>query len=278
MNSPLRFAVIGNPITQSLSPEVHRAFARDCGIDLEYEKLFAPANGFPEAAQDFFDSGGRGMNVTAPFKGNAAAWVDQLDNNAALTESVNTIALAERIETRGHSTDGPGLVADLRTQWGLTLKGLRILVVGAGGATRGIVPSLLQRQPERVVVANRTLARAETLVHRFDHLGKNKLQAHSFDLHDASFDLVINATSGRFQSPASGVARALNGALCYDLTYSSRQVTAFCGEATRQGAEDVRDGLGMLVWQAAFSFEIWHGVLPDAESVLRELRDPTERT
>ena len=267
MNETPRYAVIGNPIAHSLSPQVHAEFARECGIDLDYGKLLAPVDGFAKVTQAFFDSGGRGMNVTAPFKGDAARWVDSLDDNAALTESVNTIDFTGA-RSRGHSTDGPGLVADLTHGWGLTLTGLRILILGAGGAIRGVMPAFLASQPKRMVIANRTLARAESLVAQFQHLSTNPLEAQSLDLDDSQFDLVINATSGAFDAPSPRIARALNRALCYDLGYDLQQDTPFCREARRRGAEDVRDGLGMLVWQAALSFQIWHGVLPDAEAVL----------
>ena len=278
MTDAPRFAVIGNPIAHSLSPEVHAEFARGCGIDLEYGKLLAPEDGFAEVASGFFDAGGRGMNVTAPFKGDACAWVDQLDENAALTQSVNTIAVLNSAATRGHSTDGPGLVADLDTQWGLALADLRVLVIGAGGATRGVMPSLIEGRPRQLVIANRTLARAEALVQQFRQLRESGLQACSLDLEASGFDLVIfdlviNATSGTFRSLPAAIAHAMKGALCYDLSYDLGADTAFCAEARRQGARDVRDGLGMLVWQAAFSFEIWHGVMPDAEGVLRGLRN-----
>ena len=271
MKTP-RFAVIGNPIAHSLSPQVHAEFARGCGIDLEYTRLFAPEDGFSSVAGRFFDSGGCGMNVTAPFKGDAAAWVDQLDDNAALTESVNTITVLEGGRTRGHSTDGAGLLADLKTQWGVATTELRILIVGAGGATREIVPSLLAEQPKRLVVANRTLARAQALVERFAQLGKGQLEACSFDRGETEFDLVINATSGEARSAPRNFSDSLKGALCYDLSYDLHGDAAFCAKAKRCGARDARDGLGMLVWQAAFSFEIWHGVMPDAEAALAALR------
>ena len=279
MSKRPRFAVIGNPIAHSLSPEVHGEFARSTGIDLEYGKLFAPKSDFAEVAQGFFDGGGCGMNVTAPFKGDAAAWVDDLDDNAALTESVNTIAHTDGALTRGYSTDGPGLVADLATQWNLTLADLAVLIIGAGGATRGILPSLLAQGPRRLVIANRTLARAEALATRFAHLCDTPIEAQPFesdtgdDINDdaSDFDLVIHAISGQDRPPSSTIAKAMNGALCYDISYALGEDTAFCREARQGGAKDTRDGLGMLVWQAAYSFEIWHGVLPDAEAALNSV-------
>ena len=275
MKVPPRFAVVGNPIGHSLSPEVHTEFARQTGIELEYDRLFAPLKEFSQVVQAFFHSGGRGLNVTAPFKGQAAAWVDVLDQRAALTESVNTIALelTERGETqiKGYSTDGPGLIADLRGHWGLCIEGLRILMVGAGGAARGVIPTLLERNPNRLVVANRTPARAEALIDRYRDLTECELRAQTLDAQEDGFNLVLNAASELFERADPLQLRGIEGAFCYDLSYNRNQQTGFCQQAKRLGARDVRDGLGMLVWQAAYSFEIWHGVLPDAEQSLKRL-------
>ena len=276
MSASSRYAVIGNPIEHSLSPEVHAEFARQTGIEIEYDRLFAPLTEFSQVVEGFFASGGRGLNVTAPFKGDAAAWVDTLVTQAALTGSVNTIALQldakGRAQTKGYSTDGPGLIADLAEQWDLGLEGLRILLLGAGGVARGILPTLLEHKPKRLVVANRTVARAEALIERFSSLAGCELLARSFELDEGEFDLVLNATSRLFDTDQPAQFRGLAGALCYDLSYNQNQETAFCLAAKRQGASDVRDGLGMLVWQAAYSFEIWHGVLPDVESTLESVR------
>lgn len=273
MNASSHYAVIGNPIDHSLSPEVHAEFARQTGIELKYDRLLAPLTEFSRVVQGFFASGGRGLNVTAPFKGEAAACVDQLDPQAALTQSVNTIALQsdERGQTRfkGYSTDGTGLISDLASQWDLSLEGLEILLIGAGGAARGTIPALLEHKPKRLVVANRTPARAEALIARYRELAECELTSQSFNANDGDFDLVLNATSGHFDTAEPSEIHGLAGALCYDLSYSRDQETSFCQAAKRQGACDVRDGLGMLVWQAAYSFEIWHGVLPDVESTLK---------
>ncbi len=276
MSASSRYAVIGNPIEHSLSPEVHAEFARQTGIELEYDRLFAPLGEFPQVVQGFFASGGAGLNVTAPFKGEAAAWVDQLDRKAALNESVNTIALeaGERgqAHTKGYSTDGPGLIADLGDQWGLSLVGLRVLLLGAGGAARGIIPSLLEQKPKKLMVANRTPARAEALIARYRDMAECELCAQSFNAPEESFDLVLNAASGLFDSDNPPEIHGLEGALCYDLSYNREQETGFCRQAKQQGARDIRDGLGMLVWQAAYSFEIWHGVLPEAKATLTKLQ------
>ena len=270
-----RYAVIGNPIHHSLSPEVHAEFARQTGIELEYDRLFAPLTEFPQVVQEFFNSGGRGLNVTAPFKGEAAAWVDQLDAQADLTESVNTIALQSdenlRSQTKGYSTDGPGLIADLNHQWELSLEGLQILLLGAGGAARGVIPTLLEHKPKTLVVANRTLSRAEALIARYRNLATCELRAQSFGTSEGDFDLVVNATSGLFDAANPPEVHGFADALCYDLSYNREQETGFCRTARQQGARDVRDGLGMLVWQAAYSFEIWHGLLPEVAPVLASI-------
>lgn len=277
MSGAPRYAVIGNPIDHSLSPEVHAEFARQTGIELEYDRLFAALGEFSQVVANFFASGGRGLNVTAPFKGDAAAWVDEHSPQAALTQSVNTIALRRdekgRPHTKGYSTDGPGLIADLGYQWELSLEGLRILILGAGGVARGIIPALLACKPKRLVVANRTIARAEALIQRYRDMAECELLAQSFETEEGGFDLVLNATSRLFDADAPQEVNGLTGALCYDLSYNRDQETGFCREARRRGARDVRDGLGMLVWQAAYSFEIWHGVLPRVDSVLWALHD-----
>ena len=276
MTASSRYAVIGNPINHSLSPEVHAEFARQSGIELEYDRLFAPLTEFSQVVQEFFNSGGSGLNVTAPFKGEAAAWVDQLDAQAALTESVNTISLQvgenRHSQTKGHSTDGPGLIADLGDQWDLSLEGLRILLLGAGGAARGVIPTLLEHKPERLVVANRTLARAEALIARYRDLARCELRAQSSDTKEGDFHLVVNATSGLFDAAKPPEICGVANALCYDLSYNRDRETGFCRAAKQQGARDVLDGLGMLVWQAAYSFEIWHGVLPEVAPLIAKLK------
>ena len=276
MNQPARFAVVGNPIKHSLSPQVHVLFSAQTGIELHYQKLLAPLEDFASVASDFFTQGGQGLNVTAPFKGDAAEWVDELDQSAYLTHSVNTITwqqgLQERVVTKGYSTDGPGLVKDLEDQWGLTLKGLKLLIIGAGGAARGIIPSLLEQGPERLVVVNRTPSRAQDLVEHYQDLSACELSAGSLDARLGNFDLVVNAASGIFESAHPPHISALADALCYDLSYSGERETGFCRQARLAGADDTRGGLGMLVCQAAFSFQIWHGVLPETAPVLRSLQ------
>ncbi len=275
-----QYAVIGNPIDHSLSPEVHTQFAQQTGIRLAYGRSSAPVAEFAHTVQRFFASGGCGLNVTAPFKGQAAAWVDELDAQAALSASVNTIAVQTddqgRSCTRGYSTDGVGLVADLREQWRLDVRALSVLVLGAGGAARAIIPALLAHSPHRLVIANRTPVRAQALVDQYQGLSDCELNAQSFHAGRGHFDVVINATAGLFDAAASAqahdVRESLAGALCYDLNYRRAGITRFAEVARRAGAHDVRDGLGMLVWQAAYSFEIWHGVLPDAARVLASLR------
>ena len=279
MNQPARFAVVGNPIEHSLSPRVHALFSAQTGIELHYQKLPAPLEDFGRVVSDFFSEGGQGLNVTAPFKGDAADWVDELDESASLTHSVNTITrqqgFQDPVVTKGYSTDGPGLVKDLEDQWGLRLEGLKLLIIGAGGAARGIIPSLLEQGPEQLVIVNRTPSRAQDLIEHYQGFSACELSAESLDASLGDFDLVLNAASGVFESAHPPHIPSMADALCYDLSYSSSSAereTAFCRQARLVGADDTRDGLGMLVCQAAFSFQIWHGVLPETAPVLRSLR------
>lgn len=276
MSRPHRFAVVGNPIAHSLSPEVHALFAQQTGIELLYRKLLAPRSGFASTVSEFFASGGQGVNVTAPFKGEAADWVDELDDSASATRSVNTIshlsAGSDGLKTRGYSTDGPGLVAAILAQWGVPLEGKRILVLGAGGASRAIIPSLLAKQPSGIVIANRTLSRAQALVEGYAQNLSIELAAQSLDDDLDGFDFVINAASMLFESNDPPRIAGMRESLCYDLSYNRDSSTAFCSTAIESGARDAIDGLGMLVWQGALSFQIWNGVLPETAPVLQALR------
>lgn len=276
MSQRRRFAVVGNPIDHSLSPKVHALFARQTGIELVYDKLLVPKTGFASMVSEFFESGGHGLNVTAPFKGDAADWVNELDYSASSIRSVNTISQVtehpSRVTTKGYSTDGPGLVADLHHQWDLELKGRRVLILGAGGAARAIIPCLLAGQPRGLVIANRTRSRAQDLVNGYAQNPSIELVAQSLDSELGGFDLVINAASRLFESNEPPRIPGMRGALCYDLSYSPETETAFCSHASRSGAREAIDGLGMLVWQGALSFQIWNGVLPETAPVLQALR------
>ena len=270
-----RYAVFGNPVAHSLSPRIHEAFARQLGHDLTYERIEAPLDGFGASAEAFIAAGGRGFNVTVPFKGDAFAWVDERDPLASEAQAVNTVICREG-SRRGFNTDGLGLVADLGAH-GVALNGARVLLVGAGGASRGVVGPLLRAGVARLVIANRTRDRALQLCRTFD-TGEDRVAGTGLELDDLAmaerrFDLVINATSAGLAGEAAGVpGEVATGAVCYDMVYSLDGDTAFCEWAQRHAAARAIDGLGMLVEQAAEAFLLWRGVRPDARAVLDSLR------
>ena len=264
------YAVVGNPVGHSLSPEIHRAFAVETGQRLRYDKLLAPEDGFAEVVGEFFNQGGCGLNVTVPFKGEACRWVDRAQPAAARCGAVNTIAL-EGGKTLGFNTDGVGLVRDLEAQQ-VGLSGRRLLVLGAGGAVSGILDALVAENPASVRIANRTLAKAEALAERFDA----KVAAAPLDGLDGRFDLIINGTSAGLAGDGGLIAPSFAvGAHCYDLLYSRDGQTPFCRWAKQAGAARVSDGLGMLVEQAAAAFAIWRGCAPSTRSLVRSLRTET---
>ena len=269
-----RYAVVGNPIGHSLSPEIHRAFAAETGARLRYDKLLAPMDGFADTAGAFFEGGGRGLNVTVPFKGEACRWVAQAQPTAARCGAVNTIAL-EGGKTHGFNTDGIGLVRDLQAQ-GVPIADRRLLLIGAGGAVSGILDALVAENPASVRIANRTLVKAQALAERYS-TGVTAVPLAGLD---GGFDLIINGTSAGLSDPSAGlggdgglIAPPLAvGAQCYDLFYSRDGQTPFCRWAQQAGAAWVSDGLGMLVEQAAAAFAIWRGRAPSTRDLLRSLR------
>ena len=269
-----RYAVIGHPIAHSKSPRIHAAFARQTGQALCYEAILAPLDGFSASVHAFRAAGGRGMNVTVPFKLEAFALADQHTPRARAAGAVNTLSFnSEGI--LGDNTDGAGLVRDLSVHLGCTLKGRRILLLGAGGAARGALLPLLDEQPAVLTIANRTPHKAEELASRFaDSAASTQLHACGFEaLAGQQFDLVINATAASLADAAPALPGGLYapGALAYDMMYG-RDDTPFIAAARAEGATRTADGLGMLVEQAAESFALWRGVRPDSSAVLAELR------
>jgi shikimate dehydrogenase len=265
-----RYVVIGNPVSHSLSPEIHAMFARETGEALEYARLAAPLGEFDRVAREFFAGGGRGANVTLPFKLDALRFARRASQRAELAGAANFLA-ARGGDIECDNTDGAGLVADLARNLGVTIRGARLLIVGAGGAARGVLPALLGESPARVVVANRTPARAEELASRFARLGE--VRAASLDRIPASdYDLVINATSTstRGETLAFADAALTRGSFAYDMAYGDA-ARPFLERAHARGMR-VSDGLGMLVEQAAESFELWRGRRPQTAPVLAELR------
>ncbi len=265
-----RYAVVGNPVSHSLSPEIHRAFAAKTGERLRYDKLLAPVDGFADSVGEFFERGGRGLNVTLPFKGEACRWVAEAQPAAARCGAVNTIALEDG-KTLGFNTDGIGLVRDLEAQQ-VRISGRRLLLIGAGGAVSGVLDALIDANPASVHIANRTIAKAEALAERQGAA----VAAASLDSLDGRFDLIINGTSAGLTGEGGLIAPELAaGAQCYDLLYSRDAQTPFCRWAKDAGAAWVSDGLGMLVEQAAAAFAIWRGCAPSTRDLLRSLRPGT---
>ena len=272
VSSPLpmdRYAVIGNPIAHSRSPDIHALFARETGESLAYERLLAPPGQFERVARGFFEGGGCGANVTLPFKVDAFRLAADHTSRAELAGAVNWLAVKDGRIT-GDNTDGAGLVTDLTANLGIALAGRRILLLGAGGAARGVVAPLLAEQPARLVIANRTKSRAAELAHRFASLGP--VAGAGLDELPADFDVVVNATSSsthgqRLALPA-GLLHA--GVAAYDMAYGPA-ARAFLDEARAAGAR-AEDGLGMLVEQAAESFRLWRGKRPRTAPVIAALR------
>ena len=273
-----RYAVIGNPIAHSKSPQIHAAFARQTGQELSYEALLAPVDGFAQTVADFRAHGGRGLNVTVPFKLEAFALAERHTARAQAAGAVNTLAFdADGI--LGDNTDGAGLVRDLTANLDFALAGRRILLLGAGGATRGVLLPLLDSRPARLTIANRTVAKAEALAALFAaRAGDTALDACGFDaLAGRRFDLVINATAASLADELPPLPPGLyaEGALAYDMMYG-RDPTRFMRAALADSAARAADGLGMLVEQAAESFTLWRGVRPDSSPVLAALRRQLE--
>lgn len=241
------------------------------GESLRYERIEAPLARFAETVTEFFGDGGRGCNVTVPFKGEAASWVGRIEPAAAFADAVNTIVADPAGGYVGHNTDGAGLVLDLQRLLPVA-EGLSVLLLGAGGAARGVAAPLLEGVARELVIANRTEARATALADRLRDAGFGGVRAAPLDELDDEFDLVINATSvGLTGGVPDMPGAAVQGAFCYDMVYGGK--TAFCHWAEAEGARATSDGLGMLVGQAALAFELWRGVTPDVMPVLRMLDD-----
>lgn len=269
--TPDRYAVMGNPIAHSLSPRIHALFAAQTGQNLEYRAILVERGGFAAAARAFRDAGGKGLNVTIPFKQDAWVFADLLSARAERAGAVNTLILAPA-GVRGDNTDGPGLVRDLTLNHGYVLAGRRILLLGAGGAARGVLQPLLAEQPAQLVIANRTAGKASELALRFGDLGP--VTGCGFaDLAGRRFDLIINATAAGLTGAVPPLPEGVLAAdgWCYDLTYG-REPTTFVRWGWEQGAACSLEGLGMLVEQAAEAFYLWRGVWPETQPVIAALR------
>lgn len=266
-----QYAVFGNPINHSKSPAIHRQFAEQTGQDLHYAKQLVAEDAFVKTAQAFFAEGGKGLNVTVPFKVEAFHFAQQLTPRAQRAGAVNTLAMQANGRVLGDNTDGIGMVHDMHNL-GWELQGKRILILGAGGAVRGIMQPVLAEHPSQVVIANRTLSKAEELAAHFHDLGD--VQAYSFEqLAGESFDVVINGTSASLSGDLPPLpSKLLNStACCYDLMYGA-EPTVFLKWAAEQGAVKLADGLGMLIGQAAEAFYLWRQIRPEVVPVITALR------
>ena len=268
------YCVMGHPVAHSRSPWIHQRFAALTDQALDYERQLVPLDGFAQAVQQFAQAGGRGCNVTVPFKHEAAQCADSCSPRVHLAGAANTLVLAQG-RIHADNTDGLGLVADITRNAGVPLAGRDVLLVGAGGAGAGVLGPLLEQGPRSLVVANRTLARAQALVQSHLELAtlqKTKLLALDLQGLEHDFDLIINATASSLEGAGVPVpAQVLRpGCLAYDMMYGPA-AQGFLHWATQHGAQ-ARDGLGMLVEQAAEAFALWRGVRPPAAQVLAELR------
>ena len=271
----IRCAVVGNPIAHSRSPDIHHAFAQQFDLPLEYSKMLADPNDFTDHVRGFFAQGGKGLNITVPFKENAFAMVQQLSPIACAAGAVNTLWM-ENNQLHGCNTDGTGLVLDLR-HLDFDPAGKRILLIGAGGAAKGVLLPLLEAGAAHIHVINRTLTKAKELTAQYPTY-RNQLSTSSWDALNGEWDIVINATSSSLsnQHPLpenlqSSLLFTAERALAYDMVYGD-EPTVFMQLSQAQGASHTADGLGMLVGQAARSFAIWHGKEPEIEPVLALLR------
>ncbi len=267
-----KYAVIGNPIQHSKSPQIHAAFAQQENINIEYLRIKADENEFTSTINQFVKNGGLGLNVTVPFKIMAYQQCQQLNEYAQAAQAVNTISFDPKTGWLGANTDGIGLLRDLKNNLKLQLSNKNILILGAGGATRGILLPLLKENPTQILVANRTTSKAIELANTFSKQGN--IKGCSFkEIDDQSIDVIINATSASLENSVPAVPETIvnSETVCYDLAYSDKP-TAFLEWSKKLNAKLSTDGIGMLIEQAAESYYIWRNFRPDTKPVFSLLR------
>ncbi|KZY68272.1 shikimate dehydrogenase [Oleiphilus sp. HI0071] len=273
-----RYAVIGNPIKHSKSPEIHAQFAAQTSQSLVYERIEGCLDAFEDNVRAFFSSpSNKGLNVTVPFKERAFAMCDDLSPRAKIAEAVNTLYVqAGRLV--GDNTDGCGLVTDIQQNYDVSLKGKKVLLLGAGGASKGVLLPVLQAQPSQLVLANRTFSKAEALVGRYSQRPEIRecgcaLVARDFASLDSAFDVVINGTSASLSGELPKISPEIfsNATHVYDMMYGNEE-TVFNRWAKENGAGHTMDGLGMLVEQAAEAFRVWRNIRPDTSACIAALR------
>lgn len=266
------YAVIGNPIQHSKSPQIHSAFAQQEKVDIDYQRILAEQDHFTQSVNQFVNQGGLGLNVTVPFKIVAYQQCQQLNEYAQAAGAVNTISFDSEIGWIGANTDGLGLLTDLKNNQHIQINNKNILILGAGGATRGILLPLLQENPSRILIANRTVSKADDLVNSFSTAG-NIDSCGLENIDNQAFDLIINATSASLNNDVPTIPNTVIGTetICYDLAYSD-QPTAFMNWSNNLNAKKSIDGIGMLIEQAAESYYIWRSFRPDTKPVFNLLR------
>lgn len=267
------YAVLGNPVSHSLSPEIHRSFAEQTHQTISYEAIELPVDGFAAGLAELQERGLRGANVTVPFKQQACSICDQLSPGARQAGAVNTLSFNADGAIHGDNTDGIGLVRDLTINLQLDLRDQKILILGAGGAVRGVLGPLLALSPRSITIVNRNLEKARLLARDFADQGELPVSSYD-DLGGESYDLIINATAAGLSNEIPPVADNVldTDSVCYDMVYNRLEATAFVQWALKRGVTAAYDGLGMLVEQASESFFIWRGVRTDSRKVIQSLR------
>ena len=266
-----KYAVLGNPVHHSKSPLIHQSFAEQYSQNMAYSAELIPLNGIEEHLKNLQSLGFMGVNITVPFKEKVWELIDNKSEFAALAGAVNTVTIQEDGSLHADNTDGIGLCRDLTHNHGMQLNNKRILLLGAGGAARGVIQPLLEQEPAELIIANRTVSKAQNLVEHFTDFGN--ISATGFLAVTGEYDIIINATSASLQGqvppiPATAVTRKT---FCYDMMYSNED-TSFVRWAKHQHAFGSIDGLGMLVEQAAEAFRLWRGIKPETQSVIKLLR------
>lgn len=262
-----RYSVFGNPVAHSKSPQIHQQFALQEGVDIEYERICADIGGFAQAVSTFFETSGCGANVTVPFKQEAFHLADEHSERALAAGAVNTLIPLKNGKLRGDNTDGIGLTNDITQVKNIAIEGKTILLLGAGGAVRGVIPVLKEHRPARIVIANRTRAKAEELAQLFG------IEAVPMADVNGGFDIIINGTSGGLNGQIPDIPPDIfqNCALAYDMVYGCA-AKPFLDFARQSGAKKTADGLGMLVGQAAASYALWRGFTPDIRPVIEYMK------
>ncbi|VAW87931.1 Shikimate 5-dehydrogenase I alpha [hydrothermal vent metagenome] len=266
------YAVMGNPVAHSKSPQIHTLFAAQTAARLSYEAILVATDGFNTAVSDFQNSGGKGLNITVPFKQEAWHLANKRSDRAKLAGAVNTLIIKNDGELYGENTDGQGLVTDLINNHNIEIQSAKILVIGAGGAVRGVLAPLLANNPQTITIVNRTMSRAAELAQVFSSLGSINVCSFT-ELAGQNFDLIINGSAASLHGevPPLPVSIINQDCCCYDMMYGDKP-TPFMVWAKEQGAKKTIDGLGMLVEQAAESFYLWRGIHPATAEVIAEIR------